>query len=236
MALEWLIDLIKEWVLDKDYQSGADMPVWTMPLSVTGVMTPDVTCTYLKTGILNGKPYYRRLDGSYFIWWNGIALWYISTILGDDATWKFVRHQEDILGDYAAHPFSTGIATVSSGYTYLKTSFVDRGDPANPDFQGVQLVADGFWHELDLSALIPTNASAVQFYGFGIHATLSKFFQIREVGNVNVYNIDGFYTVVAFLPVCGGLIAKVDSNQKIEYRLSTPAWLAKELTVKGWWL
>jgi len=39
--------------------------------------------------------------------------------------------------------------------------FVDRGDPAAVDFVYTDLITDGTWRELDLSAFIPATARGV---------------------------------------------------------------------------
>lgn len=57
-------------------------PINTLPpaYNVTGTMSPDCKCNYFYVGEHNGKPYYRRGDGAFYLWWNTVALscWVIS--------------------------------------------------------------------------------------------------------------------------------------------------------------
>ncbi|GAH64934.1 unnamed protein product, partial [marine sediment metagenome] len=91
MPFEWLIDIIKEWVIEKAYATiayvdseitalkawieaklylqKAEYPGYGMPIHVTGDPDPDVTCTYFRCGDYNEKPCYSQEDGSYFILW-----------------------------------------------------------------------------------------------------------------------------------------------------------------------
>lgn len=55
---------------------------------VIGSVNPDCTGLYDVAGSYNGKPYLRRLDGAFFIWWKFYAPtnrdeWRISTVLGN---------------------------------------------------------------------------------------------------------------------------------------------------------
>ncbi len=80
-----------------------------------GPLSPDATCNYVQTGEYNGKDYARRLDGAYFIWWNGIDGWVISAELGNPAPHGWHRFYPDIEGLYVAVPPASGDATVIPG-------------------------------------------------------------------------------------------------------------------------
>lgn len=67
---------------------------------VTGDLTPDGTGKYAPAGIHNGKTYYRRKDGTYFIWWDGALFWYISIALGIVGAGWWIRADPAVDGDY----------------------------------------------------------------------------------------------------------------------------------------
>jgi len=84
---------------------------------VTGELTPDSSGNYFYAGQKNGKPYYRRDDGAFFLWWNivGISWWVINTNL--DVFYPWWTKQDDqhiITGSYNPYGGYTGIATVSA--------------------------------------------------------------------------------------------------------------------------
>lgn len=83
---------------------------------VTGILSPDATGNYFKAGIHHEKPYYRRADGIYFIWWNKYNTnWYITPVVGmvEDPGWE--RNDDNIVGTYQPFFGATGIATVRLG-------------------------------------------------------------------------------------------------------------------------
>ena len=99
----------------KSATSYEKAPVAVADYNVTGELTPDATCNYFLAGTYNGKPYYRRADGAWFIWWDsGPSYWIISTSVDvyDPAYWF---RSLTILGNYSAAGTATGIATVSAG-------------------------------------------------------------------------------------------------------------------------
>ena len=91
--------------------------VITVAYLVTGVTTPDVTGSYYPAGTY-GEPYedtyktcYSRQDGKYWLWWNGLDIWMISTNKGVYPP-AFMRSSVDPVGAYPGGGY-TGTATVS---------------------------------------------------------------------------------------------------------------------------
>ncbi len=76
---------------------------------------PDATCNYVYAGELNGRAYLRRLDGLWFIWWDGIENWYISDVLGAPEEYWWIRDEPSIEGIYYPFGASLGNATVTAG-------------------------------------------------------------------------------------------------------------------------
>lgn len=82
---------------------------------VTGTITPDATGNYWTAGIHEGKPYYKRLDEEWFLWYDGTINWFISKTVGEFGTswWYKEFYPETPVGDYEPNGGATGIATVS---------------------------------------------------------------------------------------------------------------------------
>lgn len=224
------------WVLGKDYQSSTDMPGWTMPVNVSGDLDPDATCIYLKAGIYAGKPYYRRQDGAWHIWWSaGPGHWIISWSKGMPEPPLWYRDDPNIIGDYQPAG-TTGIATVTLGYNYLKHGFVDRGDPAAVDWDQAVLTQDNAWHDLDCSSIVPVGAKGIVFALRVRNNLVNKLFSLRKNGNVNSVNISTLATEISNVwngddPVC-----PCDNNRFVEYRTTAGGIWLITLSVKGWLL
>lgn len=236
MPLEWLIDNIKEWVISQAYATEAWVLEWITPVNVTGDITLNVTCTYFKAGTHSGKPYYRSQDGVWFIWWWYDGWWYIGTEVGRETPYTWWKFGPEIEGDYAPLYGATGTATVSVGRKYLCTGFVDRGDPATPDWTQATLIADGAYHDLDLGGIVPVGTKGVLFttYLFGDHVHWS--IELRRKGNVNTATSNGMLVMIVGLGNWGDVTCAVDENRKIEYKLPNETWTLINMTVKGWWL
>ncbi|MBA7482934.1 hypothetical protein ES707_18438 [subsurface metagenome] len=87
-----------------------------LPLyNVTGTLTPDMVCNYAINGAFNGKAYFRRTDGGFFIWWDGNTKWTISILLGiQGEAWQELE-AADPAGVYTIGGTATGECTVAAG-------------------------------------------------------------------------------------------------------------------------
>ncbi len=247
MPLEWLIDLIKEWViaqgyateawvLAKVYATEAWVLEWITPVNVSGDLAPDGTCTYFKAGTYEGKPYYRRSDGKYFIWWyEGPDYWIISVTLGDAVPGNWYRVAIDILGPYQPFAPFTGVATVAPGYKIACHAFVDRGDPAAADLVLGGMVADGNWHDWDISGIVPAGSKAVLLEIWIANTDTFKTISIRTDGNANWFNVKFLTTQVANIAIQSEGTIPLPVSRIIEYNLPAGGWTAIFITVKGWW-
>ena len=112
--------------------------------------------------------------------------------------------------------------------------FEDRGDPAAYDFQIGDLTTDGNWHDLDLSAFVPSGTKAVLLRINLQDDAASSRFRIRKNGNTLAYNSNDFYTQVA--NVFFGAVAFVpcDQNRIIEYNADNLTWTAINIVILGW--
>lgn len=87
-----------------------------LPLySVTGTLTPDLTCNYPINGAFNGKAYFKRTVAGAFLWWDGNSKWTVSVELGiqGEAYWEL--EAADPAGVYTIGGTAEGECTVGEG-------------------------------------------------------------------------------------------------------------------------
>lgn len=113
--------------------------------------------------------------------------------------------------------------------------YVDRGDPAAYDYAKEDLVKDGTWHDLDLSAIVPVCAKAVHFVGHLEGAGVDWKIRFRKKGNVNEVNHGGMETIRANVERHRMMICSVDVNRVLQYNADNQAWTTLNLAVRGWW-
>lgn len=85
-------------------------------ISVMGTLTPNATCNYEVFNLHNERPCYHRITTEdYFIWWDGIDSWIISSTLGVVGTAYWKRTNLEMFGTYTQQGTATGTATVAQG-------------------------------------------------------------------------------------------------------------------------
>ena len=103
---------------------------------------------------------------------------------------------------------------------YLTQSFIDRGDPAVVDYGIADFTKDGFWYDLDLSAIVPAGATAVllrvQYTAFAV----GRYVKFRENGNANNTNASNIYAQAANVELWNDCVIRLDSNRVIEYQFA----------------
>jgi hypothetical protein len=102
-------------------------------LGFTGACTPDVTGSYALAGIYGTRPYWRRTDGAYFVWWlPEYTEWELGPTLGTYATAVFYRVNH-LLGTYYPQHGSTGYppAAKDDESSALQITPPVSGDPLN---------------------------------------------------------------------------------------------------------
>jgi hypothetical protein len=114
--------------------------------------------------------------------------------------------------------------------------FIDRGDPNVVDFAVGDFTKDGGWHDLDLSGIIPSNASCVGFFLNLKANAVGKLVRVRTKGNIWIGNISMAQTEVANLSILNDCFCPVGSDGLLEYQASAAGITDLTLTVKGWWL
>lgn len=78
---------------------------------------PDSVGDYDTKGKYNSKDYAEETGSNFFIWWDGIDSWIISTVLGVTGVDYHKRTNPSIIGVYSPEGAATGDATVAEGYT-----------------------------------------------------------------------------------------------------------------------
>lgn len=111
--------------------------------------------------------------------------------------------------------------------------FVDRGDPASVDFDETDLTLDSTWRTLDLSSIIPSDATLVLLRGYIVDTVATDDLYFREPGNSNSANVARLRAGANFNAVNDMLV--MSSGQEIEYNGASGASPSIELVVGGWW-
>lgn len=118
----------------------------------------------------------------------------------------------------------------------IPPTFIDRGDPANYDFTTGDFTTDGFWHDLDLSGIVPSNAKAVVMYAYVKAPSIKRYLQIKVKGKSNFFNIATMRTQTSNCALTLDLVSPINSDGMLEYKTSPVAFTTIYLTIKGWWL
>ena len=140
-------------------------------------------------------------------------------------------------GDTHDHSGGDGAQIAYSGLSGLPTyvNLVDRGDPAAADYSTDDFTKDDAWHDLDLSAIVPTNAKGI-FVRVSIDTnTVPAAFYLRKNGNSNGYNAFEIRAQVVNLGNATEGIVFIDANRVVEYyATSGVTWSTLSLIIKGW--
>ncbi|GAH79786.1 unnamed protein product [marine sediment metagenome] len=118
----------------------------------------------------------------------------------------------------------------------IPPTFIDRGDPITHDYDREDLELDFNWHDINLSAIVPTGAKAVALYTYIATTAAQKSIQFRKKSNTHTENISRIETQAGNLTIPADLIVACDENQIIQYKATIGVWLILIITIKGWWL
>ena len=114
--------------------------------------------------------------------------------------------------------------------------YVDRGDPSSVDFAVGDLTTDGTVHDLDLSSIVPVNASSVLLHVIVKDGTVGNRIRFRKNGNSNMINIGVVRTQAANIDINQDVIIALDANRVIEYDATNTVFTTLEIIVKGWFI
>ena len=121
----------------------------------------------------------------------------------------------------------------------LAPYWVDRGDPSAADFRIGDLTADGAYHDMDLSSIVPAGATQVRLGIFLSNSQGAGQWKVRfrKNGNSNSHHAPMIRTSVANLVIDGSLQVFCDSSRVIEYQLENDAnYTQVDITVLGWFI
>lgn len=115
-------------------------------------------------------------------------------------------------------------------------TWVDRGDPAAPDWTQATLTLDQNWYNLDLSTIIDVGTKLVTFriYQIGGEGGPTEF-MMRTKGYVNEVNVSKSYGSPPFESVCELFAVSPDENRIVEYN-GGGALTTLNVTVAGWFV
>ena len=114
--------------------------------------------------------------------------------------------------------------------------FVFRGELAEADFTTEDFTTDGVWHDLDLSGIVPKNATLVLL---GVEMkldTTGKNFGVIKKGIVNDIAKDWLTSQAANVFIRDTLTASIDKNGFIKYYGSNYTFTSLYMSVRGWFV
>ncbi len=112
--------------------------------------------------------------------------------------------------------------------------FVDRGDPAAGDFSQADLTMNDAFHDLNLSAIVPTNAQAVILSIFAITpGSGGGSIVFRKKGSSNQKNVGGCIPNVAATAYLFETTVAIGPSGIIQYKVEVEYSLIS-ITVRGW--
>jgi len=113
--------------------------------------------------------------------------------------------------------------------------YIDRGDPAAADFTIADFNITNAWTMLDLSAIVPEGATAVNC-SFTIKATsVNRKFRLRRHGNVNDIAMGKVRTQVANVLIGDNCTVAVDADRKVDYWRELIGINFCNMNILGWW-
>lgn len=113
-------------------------------------------------------------------------------------------------------------------------SYNDRGDPASWDFSKTDFTADGQWHTLDLSDIVPEGATLIHLGVGAVIAYANSYIQFRKNGIVNDINKKVIVILFGNKEYYEEAWVACDANRKIEYWMSNRTWVQLDMVVRGW--
>jgi len=114
--------------------------------------------------------------------------------------------------------------------------FVNRGDSGAYDFTLANLITDGAWRDLDLSAIVPAGALAVLLLILLKDDSAFSLVSLRRNGNTGTIAISRCYIQVADTYTGMDRIVALDAGRVIEYATTNTTFNDISILVKGWWI
>jgi hypothetical protein len=138
--------------------------------------------------------------------------------------------------DHASRHEDAGADEVDAALLNGRINYVDRGDPSSVDFTLSSFTTDGDWHDLNLSSIVPANASFVKAAILINDGGVANNIRFRKKGNIN-NRVSPVITIqVASISMTVDFTVPCDSDRVIEYLASSTTWTNIKLTVQGWFI
>ena len=109
------------------------------------------------------------------------------------------------------------------------------GDAAAIDYDEDDFTFDSGWHDLDVSGIVPANATFVYMQARHKHTAAANWFKLRKNGNSNSINIKQLNTLVGNQDHYSDFWIECDANRVIEYQGGAKPTIL-ELTIKSWFI
>lgn len=133
--------------------------------------------------------------------------------------------------------FSPSVAIQVTEFEEIDMKYVNRGDPAVPDFELADFPVKDNWTMLDLSAIVPAaGANHLVHLHISIESAAGVVgsLNFREAGNVNEINL--LAGVGIEFADYGGWVM-MNANRQVEYfkLVENANLISAEVSVRGWW-
>lgn len=84
--------------------------------NISGTIIPDSTGDYDVLGHYEDRPWSKHQTENFYIWWDGIDSWIISTVLGTTGDDYHKRTDINVNSIYSPEGIATGDAIIAEGY------------------------------------------------------------------------------------------------------------------------
>lgn len=116
--------------------------------------------------------------------------------------------------------------------TYI--NYADRGDPSDIDFSA--LTTDASWHDLDLSAIVPSGAKAVILRVYIQDDAVGTYLAFRKKGNSNGKVILQVFTQATNAAIEAQGIVPCSTARVVQYTGSNTAFSDIRIVILGWFI
>lgn len=114
--------------------------------------------------------------------------------------------------------------------------YIARYDWLGSDFDQGDVTTDGARHTLDLSAIVPENAKAVNLSVIVQTANVNSIVRFFHPDSTSHLGRCIIRTQVANINMRFVAAVGIDSNRHVDYTFSNVVWTSIGIAVRGWWL
>ena len=114
--------------------------------------------------------------------------------------------------------------------------YIPRTDWLGSDFTAANVTTDGARHTLDLSAIVPEGATAVNLTVIVLTANVNAVVRFLHPDSTSHLARCIMRTQVANINMRGIVAVGLDANRHVDYTFSNIVWTDIGIAVRGWWL